>query len=265
MTRIAALFVAASAFAQQAFCQHAVAPPQLGFIQDGSRELRPLYGIAGNFILGPAVRGPVVSQAFSGSLGLLKTGSLLAAFNRQGESLGAIDVSGGPALFAFSPNGTTALSYIPSSNALYQWKGGAFSRSWLRPVEGTVLAIAYPTALEAALIVERNADSVWEIHVPLGGLGTLFDGLGTLSERALTGVRAPVLALPSGDLVYTGVSGIVVRHATGVEIRIPAALPASFSLQQMNQDWVELTDSKTSARFALRAIPSREGIYRLPE
>ena len=264
MTRFTTLFLAAvGAFGQQAFSQHAIAPPRLGFVADGSRTLRPLYGMAGSFILGPAVRGAVVSQAFSGSLGLLKTNLFLAAFDPQGQPLGSIDVSRGPALFAFSPDGTAALAYVGSrdalyDDALYEWKRGAFSRSWVRPVDGRVLAIAFPTAFEAARIVERSAGDIWEIREPLGGLGTL-------SEKALPDVHAPLLALPSGDLVYAGAGAIVVRHPTGTEVHIPATLPASFSLQQMNRDWVELAGQSTKAHFAIRTTPAREGIYQLPE
>ena len=46
---------------------------------------------------------------------------------------------------------------------------------------------------------------------------------------------------------------------------LPHRLPASFSLQQMNQDWVQLTDLNSSARFAIRTTPGREGFYQLPE
>jgi hypothetical protein len=42
-------------------------------------------------------------------------------------------------------------------------------------------------------------------------------------------------------------------------------LPASFSLQQMNQDWVQLTDLNGSKRFAIHATPAREAFYELPE
>ena len=254
MTKVAALLLSVSA----AFAQHAVAPPQAGFIEDGSRALRPVYGLAGNFILGRPIAGRIENAAFSGSLGLLKTGSSLAAFNAAGELLASIDAPGGPALLAFSPGGTTALAYLPGMNALIEWRGSAFSRVSFQGIEGTVLAIAFPAPLEATLIVQRSVESLWEVHVPLGAPGTL-------SESVLSGVRAPLLALPSGDLVYSAGSEIVLRHAGGAEVRIPASLPRSFSLQQMNQNWVELADRNSSARFAIRTTSSREGFYRLPE
>ena len=75
MTKIAALLLASAG----AWAQPAIAPPSLGFVEDSARSLRPAYGLAGNFILGPSVAGKIVSEAFSGSIGLLKTDSSLAA------------------------------------------------------------------------------------------------------------------------------------------------------------------------------------------
>jgi hypothetical protein len=86
-----------------------------------------------------------------------------------------------------------------------------------------------------------------------------------VSQKALIGVHAPVLALPTGDLIYSDARGLVVRRTDASEVHIPAMLPASFSLQQMNQDWVQLTDLNGSKRFAIHATPAREAFYELPE
>ncbi len=243
-----------------AWAQPAIAPPQLGFIEDSARALRPAYGLAGNFILGPAVAGNIVSAAFSGSIGLLKTDSSLAAFDSTGKVLASMDAAAGPALFAFSPGGTTALAYIASSNALVEWLGNSFAPVSLNGQEivaEAVLAVAFPTPSEAALLVQQN-DNIWELHLPLGGWGDV-------SQTALAGVNPPVLALPSGDLLYRDTGGIVVRRTGGSEVHFAASLPARFSLQQMNQDWVQLTGLAGGARFAIRTTPGREGLYQLPE
>ncbi len=64
---------------------------------------------------GRSLAGNIVTQAFSGSFGLLKTDSSLAAFDSQGKRQASMDAAAGPALFAFSPGGTTALAYIASN------------------------------------------------------------------------------------------------------------------------------------------------------
>jgi hypothetical protein len=239
-----------------AWTQSAIAPPQLGFVEDSAHTLRPAYGVAGNFILGPAVAKNILSEAFSGSFGLLKTDSSLAAFNSQGKLLASVDAAPGPALFAFSPGGSTALAYIASSNALVEWSGSAFVPVSVN-ISDTVVSIAFPAPLKASLLIQRG-DTIWRLSFPLGTAGAS-------SQNALIGLHAPVLALPSGQLVYRDTGGIVIRSTDASEIHIGASLPASFSLQQMNRDWVQLSDLNSSRRFAIRATAGREGFYQLPE
>ena len=141
-----------------AWAQSSLAPPLLGFVEDSASALRPAYGVSGNFILGPPVASKIASVAFSGSIGLLKTDSSLAAFDSKGNLLASVDVASGPALFAFSPAGTTALAFIASTNQLVEWRGSAFARLEFNDQEvaaSAVLAIAFPTPFEASLIVQR--------------------------------------------------------------------------------------------------------------
>jgi len=247
-----AILLAATAAAQTS-----IHPPQLGFAAISGGPLRPVYGLAGNFILGPSVAGNVLSQAFSGSLGLLKTAATLAAVDAQGRILASTGAAPGPALFAFSPDGVTALAYLASSNTLIEWTGGHFATVPFRPEPDIVVSIALPNAFEASLIVQRN-DGIWEVKFP-------FTHARVVSQKALMGVTAPVLALASGDLVYADSKGILLRKPDNSELHIPGRLPEKFSLNQMDSDWVQLSDLASPRRFAIRLTPGREGFYQLPE
>jgi hypothetical protein len=240
-----------------AAAQTSLQPPQLGFAAISGGSLRPVYGLAGNFILGPSVAGNVFSQAFSGSLGLLKTASTLAAFDAQGHILASNNAAPGPALFAFAPDGVTALVYLASSNTLIEWTGNQFEILPFRPEPDIVLAIALPNAFEASLIVQRT-DGIWQVALP-------FTRSRVNSQKALPGVTAPVLALASGDLVYADANGIVLRKPDNSELHIAGRLPAQFSLTQMDADWVQLSDLASPRRNAIRITPGREGFYQLPE
>jgi hypothetical protein len=243
-----------------AWAQPSFAPPQLGFIQDGARTLRPLYGVTGDFVLGPSITGDIQSEAFSGSIGLVKTDSLLAAFDAAGKFLTAINTSAGPALFAFSPDGRTALAYIASSHQLVEWRSGEFvllPANCQPPKSESPIAIALPNPTEAVLFVERR-ETVWELQVSL-------DSPGPVTQRAVIGVHAPLLPLPSGDVVYRDRSDIVIRRGNATEVRVAGQLPPQFSLQLINANWVELSDLVSPARFAIHTLPGRERIYRLPE
>ncbi len=250
-----AILIAASAVLTLV-AQTSIHPPQLGFAAISGGTLRPVYGIAGNFILGPSVAGSLISQAFSGSLGLLKTASTLAAFDAQGHMLASTDAPPGPALFAFSPDGATALAYLASTNTLIEWAGNKFEILPYRPEPHIVLAIALPNAFEATLIVQRS-DGIWQVQFP-------FTRSRADSQRALPGVTAPVLALASGDLIYADAQGIVIRKPDSSELQIPGQLPAAFSLTQMDNDWLQLSDLASPRRYAIRLTSGREGFYQLP-
>jgi len=247
------------ALASHAHGQQAIVPPQLGFVEDSARSLRPVYGVAGNFILGSSVAGRIISEAFSGSVGLLKTDSSLYAFDSDGRFLASVHVPSGPALFAFSPGASTALAYIASNNSLVQWRGDGFASISLNGdiATQTVLAIAFPNASQVSLLLQRD-DTIWRLDLALGALGSV-------SETALPGIHAPLLVLPSGDLFYRDTSGIVIRRPDGAEVHVPATLPVSLSLQQMSREWVQLTDLNSNVQFAIRTTQGREGFYQLPE
>jgi hypothetical protein len=259
-TWITALLLAPLAqWSPSARAQPGIAPPHLGFVEDSARTLRPAYGLAGNFVLGPSVAEKVVSAAFSGSIGLFKSDSFLTAFDAHGRELGSMGVDPGRALFAFSPGGNAALAYIVSNNAVVEWRGNAFLPLALNDEKATadeVIAIAFPNPYVASLFVQRNG-TIWELNFPLGKVGIA-------SRKAMIGVHAPLFALPGG-LVYRDAGGMVVRRTDASEVHIAAALPATFSLQQMDRDWVQLTDLNGSARFAFHTTPGREGFYQLPE
>src|SRR5580704_16262624 len=54
-------------------CAQGIEVPTAGVIVDSSRGLRPVQGVAGSFLLGPASISGVLSAARSGQLCLVKT------------------------------------------------------------------------------------------------------------------------------------------------------------------------------------------------
>jgi hypothetical protein len=229
------------------WAQPALSPPQIGYIQDSQNSIRPVYGIAGNFVLGDATSQGVASAAFSGSFGLLKTDSAVYAVDRQGQVLASADAPAGAALFAFSRSGPPAFAYLVDANAWMVWDGQT-----LQPLSidltafgpAAVLSVASPNDGEAAIVLQRD-DGLWDLRVLLA-TGEV------TSQTAILGVAAPLLLLASGDLMYSDANGIVVRTADGQEKHIAAQLPESFVLQQMGDGWVQLRGLSTPAQLAVR-------------
>jgi hypothetical protein len=239
------------------WAQPALSPPQIGYIQDSGNSLRPVYGIAGNFLLGDATAQGVVSAAFSGSFGLVKTDSAVYAIDRQGQVLAGVDAPAGSALFAFSRSGAPAFAYFVDANAWMAWDGQTFQPmsidlSSFGPA--AVLSVASPNAGEAAIILQRD-DGLWDLRVLLA-TGEV------TSQTAILGAAAPLLLLASSDLIYSDANGIVVRTVDGQERHIAAQLPESFVLQQMGDGWIQLRALNTPAQLAVRINGSQS--YALP-
>jgi hypothetical protein len=240
-----------------ACAQPALAPPQLGFVQDGGNALRPVLGIAGNFVLGDAAQTGVNAAAFSGSFGTVKTDSALQAIDRFGNVIASADSPSGSALFAFSPSGVPSFAFLTDANAWMVWDGQAFN-----PVSidlsamGTVVSITSQRDGEGAVIVQRD-DGLWDVRVLLA-TGEI------TSQTAIPGVTTPMLALAAGQLIYRDTDGIVVRKPDGTETHIAAQLPVNFTFQQMGDGWIQLRDLDTLDQFAVRITENREQFYGLP-
>jgi hypothetical protein len=255
-----AILATLSMAAGMAWAQTSLTPPQVGFMRDAADSLRPVYGIAGNFLVGDPVAIGVISAAHSGSYGWVKTSSTVAVIDKAGAIVATSTVADGPALFAFTRTGEPALAYLPASNQLRTWKAGAFTAVSFDAAilaANSVLAVAAPDSGHAAMIVQRD-DGLWDVRVQLAT--SEID-----AQTALLGVAAPVLMFASGDLVYSDADGIVLRKPDGSERHIIARLPSSFAFQQMGIGWVQLQDLAGGQQFAFRIAQNREQSYQLPE
>lgn len=255
-----AILAALSLLAVSAWAQPTIAPPQIGFMEDKAGSVHPVYGLAGNFLMGDPIATGVISAAFSGSFGWAKTDSTVIVMDAQGQAMATSDAPPGPALFAFTGDDRPALAYLVTSNTLLQWSGATLTPvplDWTALAADAVLSIAEPDSDHAAMLVQRK-DGVWDVRVVLA------TGEAD-SQTALPAVTPPSCMLANGDVVSSDDSGLVVYKADGSAIHIAAHLPDSFSLQQMGDRWLQLRDLTNAEEFAVRTSKDREGFYALPE
>jgi hypothetical protein len=127
MKRFLPLFVAVCAQAQSG-----IDVPAPGVIVDSSGSLRAVEGVAGSFLLGPAVASGVLSAACSEQLCLAKTASKILS------ATGEADAPPGPAIFGW--DGDSAVVYFPQSQTLERWRQDAL-QPLDQPIEDEVLSI----------------------------------------------------------------------------------------------------------------------------
>ena len=236
--------------------QPAITPPQLGWVRDANSGLRPVTGIAANFIVGDSVTDGVISSAFSGSFGIVKTDASLSVLDRDGQTVFRTDAEAGPALFAFSDDGVPAFVYLSQSQTLLKWntdrlEPAPFNLDILDLPGNPIQAIASPKRDRAAIVVKRP-DGLWLVDLDLG------------TQTLLPGIEGPVLLRNNGSLLYTGPQGLMLRQADRSEQPFESSIAvATFEL--MGKDWVHITERDSSRHFAIRLESGREQLYQLPE
>ena len=236
--------------------QTEIGPPLIGFVPDQSKAIRPVLGVAGNFLLGEPVPLEAVSLASSGQFTLVKTpNQVIARDNRSGVTT-EYPALPGSARFAFSSDGQPALVYLASTRELRSWPlDNPDAQPLVLPeVLDEILALA-PLGEDQVELVVRRQDVTWRVRISRTD-GAVFD------EAALAGVSGPVLLTGTGWLVST--SGEELRLHSSREDDICIPLPAAVeSLDQMGEDWVRLV-LRDSRQLAVRIRDGSASLYRLP-
>ena len=212
--------------------QAPIAAPSIGKMLDTSGTLRTVYGMAGNFTVGPPEAMRVISAACSETLCLAKTANRI-----QGPTTSAF-APPGPALFGF--DGSDAVVYFPVARQFARWRQGRLLRlPW--HVDGEVLALR-----GTEIAVRRDAD-VWVVRPD----GTILDYLGQ--------VAGPVLLL-DGAAVLASEDALVLRRPAQDDVRFELSGIQGFSA--LGSEYVQV---KTAAgSYALRTTPGREDLLLLP-
>jgi hypothetical protein len=232
--------------------QPTITPPSVGIVRDFSGGLHAMVGVPGNFVaLDDGAIPGVISAAFSGSAGLVKTEQELLVLDSARHIVNRYDAPAGRALFAFDSNGAPALAYY--AGALFRFdNAGLKSVNW----RGPAVAIALVSPESAMAIVQRHG-RLRNVRITLA--------TGDIENETATGhVSGPLLLLPDGDLLFTRENDIVLRDSSGVERLVPAAFEVAF-FEPMGRDWIAVREAAGGRLFGLRIAPQSLDLYQLPE
>ncbi len=211
-----------------------IEPPLAGLIRDARNEVRPVHGIAANFVLSAAPLGQARKVAFSGRFALLKTDDAVVVLDWRGAVERSLPAPGGDALFAFDLKGAPAWVWFPETREL-------------RDLAGETSRV-----LDEALISLRTPEDYLVLRdrkLVRGGAPVSSD---EFSEAP------PALLMADGTVLFVAGSELVVIPTGGEERRITLDARVT-ALEQMSDEWVFL-------RGAGRVLRLRDcAVYRLPE
>ncbi|MBV8842405.1 MAG: hypothetical protein JO307_06300 [Bryobacterales bacterium] len=224
-----------------AFAQSGIDRPHLGLMLDREGQMRPVFGVAGNFLTGRgAGRALAIACSQSGCVAKLKDSIVSAG--------AVIPTPPGPAVIGLDSTGTVV--YFRSQKRFARLQAGSLTfldQTILdQTSDGEVLSVrSNPPEIA---IAARREDGIRIMTVE----GAVLDFLPPESRTAL---------LLSDAVVYATADTLVLRRADGSELKFPA--PGVRDLFAMGDGWVEARAA--GAIYALRTDPGREHVYFLPE
>ncbi len=235
--------------------------PRVGLMSDGAGGLRPVLGLAANFVLGPASGSGVVSVASSARFGLVKTEDTLWVEDERGAVVRTWMAPSGKALLAFYPSGEPALAFFPSNGTLQRLDLLDAIPLALDPAALGGEAIALAAEPGVAKLLVRREDGFRRVDVSL-------ENGGIVGEDTVEGIAGPALATADGGLVFSQGCELVLNRVAAEPRRVTLEAPAE-ELTQMGDGWVLVrlrSESRSDTLHKLvRFLSGREEVYTLPE
>ncbi len=254
MRWLVVLLMAASASA------YSLTLPRIGYVRDSANAVRPIYGLAGNFVVGDAGDSDQQAVGFTGPGGFLKSSSSLKFINAAGETVAAFDAPSGPALVGIAADQASAIIHYPQATLWSFWHDGQLDPLSFEP-GGSVLALAITTAGKFDAVIARD-DGRWLLHVDIASASIE-------SQESFPGTSGPVLLRSSGLRVYVDGTNLVVARPgmDAVPVNLSAAAdsftPETFA--DLGADWIYVHEAGGGRNLALRITPGREQMFVLPE
>jgi hypothetical protein len=148
---------------------HQLSSPRVGVVRYPDGGVYLLYGLPGNYVLGPRVLDGADAASFSergglvarkGSLSLLDPDLSLIGTFETGEGMPLVDINGDPA---------TAIAWLPAAQKLVHWNGQAFVSVSVPGLsqEGEVSFVSKRNPQTASLLLHSPSGSVSEASVSL--------------------------------------------------------------------------------------------------
>jgi len=226
--------------------------PTLGYILAGDR-VAPLFGVAGAFSIGEPQYNEVLSAAFSGRAGLLKTAGEVLALDSKGRRTASVAAPEGPALFVFSAQGFPGGALFPAAGEIYLFRDEEITRIAAELPAGEPVALGVSDSGSVTVLLDRDG-GLWKSRFSI--VNRQFE-----TAEFVPGIQAPAVFLPGGSILGTTEDGLVVLHPERAGQPIPLHFRPS-AIEQIGSGWL-LLQVDGAARYGIR-LDQPEHLYELP-
>lgn len=244
--------------------------PLVAVARDDLKQLRMVYGLAGNFILKDAIAKDVLIWTFSGSGGLVQTRSALLLLDTNGRIARSIQVPEGPMLLASGIASVPALYFLSANTQFWQVRAETDQQVTLDPdaLAGNVVALRATSRSRAEVAVCRDSD-LWLLTVKLsnGSVEREIAIGGATGAAACGPPKTAAVLLMNGSVIVAGAKDLIIQNAGGSERRVDlnqdGKSDGALQIRQAGDGWIAV-DSEKQSPLLVRITGAGEDIYRLP-
>jgi hypothetical protein len=244
--------------------------PLVAVARDDLKQLRMVYGLAGNFILKDAIAKDVLIWTFSGSGGLVQTRSALLLLDTNGRITRSIKVPEGPMLLASGTASVPALYFSSANFQLRQVRAETDQQVTLDPdaLAGNVVALRAVSRSRAEVAVCRDSDlCLLTVKLSDGSVEREIAIGGATGAAACGPAKTAAVLLMNGSVIVADAKDLIIQSAGGIERRVKlnrhGKSDGAFQIRQAGDGWIAV-DSERQSSWLIRITGAGEGIYRLP-
>ncbi len=143
--------------------------PRVGVVRYASSGVYLLYGLPGNYVVGPRVLDGVDDASFSEQGGMVARNGSLTLLGSDLSAVGTVETGETKPVLGMDGDLTTAIAWLPSAQRLVHWNGQAFASVSAPDLsrEGSVSSVSKRDSKTAWLLLHSSSGSVSEASVSL--------------------------------------------------------------------------------------------------
>lgn len=233
-----------------------IGPPLMGYRLNLKGELRPVWGVPGNVVLGPVLAVELEQAHFGGEEGFAVSRDQVMVFGRDGEAKWRWLRAGAVPMAGFDWKGRVSLLYWPEQGSLWQRTAHGWAElGWAPRPDDVVAGLAEPKPGQIVVLLARQG---------VLGLLWLVGGMVAL-EEPLPSMALPAVLMGDGTVLMTSGDELVARQLGGEVAVIARVDEPPIGLRLIGRDVVEAVFPSGRLAMAVHRTEQGWGVFWLPE
>lgn len=236
--------------------QAAMETPKVGTVRYSSGDVRAVYGLQSNFIIGHESIARASAASFSDKFGLIASQGAIQLLDGAGAVIDEFESGEPHPILSVGNTSTSAVAWLPSSQQIIHWNRKRFALTELSSqLPGTVLSIE---SIDANSITMLTTSASGELYEALVSLET-----GAVTHVNPVGKSQGLAFAANGFLLFRGEAGWILRTPEGASKPVAVSSP-DLAVEKMSSDTLHLISAGTIDGWVLRLTRAGGELAQLP-